>query len=184
MRVSPASTPPWTRHGLGRSPGPTATTTRKARSARPDTRPGSRSTTPMWGLLEVHQAELPLAPLDDDHVALGEPPVLLRREGEDAAHALVLSDVLLETRADLPAIAAARAGDGLGDHADAIPGLAAVDVGLLVVAGAVARLVVEDGGLDGVGIGELLGHRELERREVEPLGRVAGQLHVAVGHEA
>src|SRR5690242_3359101 len=183
MTWRPPSTPTWTRYWFGRSHGTAATAPRKIRSARPETRPGSRRTR-STALLEIHQAELALAPLDHDHVALGEAPVALSREGEDAAHAPVLPHVLLEAGPDLAALAAARAGDGLRHHADAVPRLAAVDVGLLAVAGAVARLVVEDGGLDRIAVGQLLGHRELERRQHQSLGRVAGQLHVAVGHEA
>src|SRR6185503_9583394 len=183
MTWRPASTPTWTRYWFGSSHGTAATAARNARSARPETRPGSRRTS-STALLEIHQTELALAPLDHDHVALGEAPVPLGREGEDAAHALVLADVLLEAGPDLAALAAVRAGDGLGHHADAVPRLAAVHVGLLAVAGPVARLVVEDGGLDRIAVGQLLGHRELERGEHQPLRRVARQLHVAVGHEA
>src|SRR5580765_2859173 len=112
---------------LGKSQGTTATAARKATSARPDTRPGSAFTTAARRPLrsEIHQAELALAPLDDHDVALGEPPVLLGREGEDAAHAPVLLDELLEAGADLAALPAVGSGDGLRDHADAVPGLAA-----------------------------------------------------------
>src|SRR5262245_57992920 len=138
----------WTRYWFGSTHGVSATAARNPSSARPETRPGRRSSATTLSELQVDQAELALPPLDDHDVALGQPPVLLRREGEDAADALVLADVLFQPGADLAALRAVGARDGLGHHADAVPGLPAVHVGLLVVLGPVARLVVEDRGLD------------------------------------
>ena len=108
----PARTTTWTRYWLGRSQGTTATAARKARE-RPAGHPAGqpRSTTSTNAAPpRIDQAELALAPLDDHDIALGEPPVLLRREREDAAHPLVLLDGLLEAGADLAALTAAPCG--------------------------------------------------------------------------
>src|SRR5205807_556816 len=122
----------------------------------PGTRLGSDALTRR---LELHEPELPLAPLDHGDVALGEAPVFLRRERQDAADALKLLDVRLEAGAD-PVLRVADAGHRERHHADAVPRLAAIHVGLLAVLRAVARLVVEDRGLDRVAVRQLLGHRE------------------------